>query len=109
MDNNRVKLGDSIQSAIVKMVEGNPGALHVSMELINREDGIGFVHYLKLDDYGIYGCLIWMCYKDLCGSDIDKLYTLLKNNNLKEAIRIKCEQDEMFDKEWAYYKERIRR
>lgn len=103
MENNRVKLGDTTQDAIVKMVEGNPGALRVSIELIKMEEGLGFIHYLKLDDYGIYGCRIWMCYKDLCGQDIDILYDLLRNNKLQDAIKEKCSNDEMFEKEWNYY------
>lgn len=108
MENNRVCLEDSIMDAVVKMVEGNPGAVRVSMEIINREDP-GFIHYLKLDDYGIYGCQIWMCYKDLCGSDISKLYELLKHNTLEDAIREKCQQDETFEKEWSYYEVGINR
>lgn len=103
MVDNRVTLKDSMIEAIVKMVEGNPGALHVSMEIVTMEEGIGFVHYLKLDDAGIYGPRIWMCYKDLCGSDINKLYDLIRNNHLKDAIKEKCNQDEMFGKEWQSY------
>ena len=72
-------------------------------QLAGKEEGLGFVHCLKLDDYGIYGSRIWMCYKDLCGEDIDKLYDLLKNNKLQDAIRDKRNQDDMFDKEWTYY------
>jgi len=103
MRNNRVGLQDTIQSALVKMVDGNPGAVRVSMELITKEEGLGFIHYLKLDDYGVYGCRIWMCYKDLCGENIDKLYDLLRNNKLQDAIREKCRDNEMFQKKWDYY------
>jgi len=106
MENNRVKLQDTTTEAVTKMVEGNPGALHVSMELLGKE--FGFVHYLKLDDYGIYGCRIWMCYRDLCGSNIGELYNLLKNNSLQEAIKEKCRQDEGFAMEWEYYKSKER-
>ncbi len=101
--NNRVNLQDSIPSAIVKMVEGNPGATSVLAQLIGKEEGLGFIQCLKLDDYGIYGARIWMCYKDLCHENIDNLYMLLRNNKLQADIRGKCEQDEMFEKEWAYY------
>ena len=103
MTTNRVKLGETIVEAVIKMVEGNPGATRVSAEIIKMEDGLGFVHFLKLDDYGIYGAKIWMCYKDLCHEHIDNLYMLLRNNKLQADIRGKCNQDEMFGKEWAYY------
>lgn len=102
MSRNRVGLQDSIVDAIVKMSEGNPGAVRVLAELTKMEDGLGFIHYLKMDDYGIYGSRIWMCYKDLCGEDMDKLYGLLRNNKLQDAIKDKCNQDEMFRKEWEY-------
>lgn len=101
--NNRVNLQDSITGAIVKMAEGNPGATRVLAELAQKEEGLGFVHCLKLDDYGIYGARIWMCYKDLCHEYIDNLYMLLKTNRLQADIKGKCEQDEIFGKEWAYY------
>lgn len=103
---NRIKLQDSIADAVVKMVEGNPGAVNVLAQLIKKEDGLGFVQCCKLDDYGIYGSRIWMCYKDLCGQDIDKLYGLLKNNGLEDALVDKRNQDDMFDKEWTYYQQR---
>ena len=98
--NNRIKLRDTITGAVVKLAEGNPGAATVLAQLVNKEDGLGFVQCCKLDDYEIYGSKIWMCYKDLCGQDIDKLYDLLRNNKLQDAIRDKCNQDEMFGKEW---------
>ena len=104
MVNNRVILKDTIQGAVTKMVDGNPGATYVSMQIIQQEEGSGFIHYLKLDNYGIYGPRIWMCYKDLCGEDIDKLYSLLRNNKLQEAIKEKCQANEIFSMEWEYYK-----
>ena len=61
MKNNRVRLEDSLLGAMVKMAEGNPGAARVLAELAQKEEGIGFIHCLKLDDYGIYGPRIWMC------------------------------------------------
>ena len=102
--NNRVNLQDSVMDAIVKMSEGNPGAVIVLAKLSQMEEGMGLIHCLKLDDYGWYGPRIWMCYKDLCGEDIDKLYDLLRNNNLENAIRDKCKDDEKFKGEWDYYK-----
>ena len=103
MKNNRVKLGDSMTDAIAKMSEGNPGAVRVLVALAQKDDGLGFVECLKLDDYGIYGARIWMCFKDLCHESTENLHMLLKNNMLEADIGGKCEQDEMFEKEWNYY------
>lgn len=59
--------------ALIKMTEGNPGALTVCMELIKKADAIdpdsligGFGKVLTLDTFEIYGPAIWMLYKDVC-------------------------------------------
>jgi len=102
---DKIKLGDSTLDALTKMAEGNPGAAHVLSNLTIRGWGQmegGLMQVCKLDNYGIYGWRIWMCYKDMCEQDIDKLYELLKNNQLEEAIKKKCSEDETFNKQWHY-------
>lgn len=62
-------LTDTTQSAVMKLAEGNPGALRVCCELANREHGI--MHLLHLDDMGMRGPSIWMGYKDFAGENLD--------------------------------------
>lgn len=67
-----IKFTDSLRDVIVKMCEGNPGALSVLMELAKRGTD-GFITMLDLDDMNLRGPAIWVAYKDFCAHDIDKL------------------------------------
>ena len=84
--NERIKLTDSTQSAIVKLCEGNPGALSVCLEVLTRGAQIdpqammgGLAGLLALDTLGIYGSKIWMLYKDVCGQDLVKTLAVLRS------------------------------
>lgn len=76
---SKIEFADTTQSAIVKMAEGNPGALTAMVGLLQLDkeaapDG-GIVAILHLDDEGIYESRIWMGFKDYCGQDAAKFYT----------------------------------
>jgi hypothetical protein len=74
----RLRPTDDVRDALVKMVDGNPGAVNVCIDLLKYEQdkypelGImaGMPLILALDMYGIYGSRIWMLYKDFCGESI---------------------------------------
>lgn len=76
---SKIVLEDTTQSAIIKMAEGNPGALTAMIGLLQLDHkdapGGGLVAILHLDDEGIYGSRIWMGFKDYCGQDAAKFYT----------------------------------
>lgn len=81
----RIELSDSFQNVIVKLTEGNPGAMHVCLELFSKAVEIdpdsalgGIGPLLALDSHGIYGPSIWMLYKDVCGRSISKTIALLR-------------------------------
>ncbi|KKM06858.1 hypothetical protein LCGC14_1739770, partial [marine sediment metagenome] len=101
MNKTRLELSDSTTDAIVKMSEGNPGALSVCMQLLTKIAEIdpdltmgGLSTLLLLDTLGIYGSEIWMLYKDVCGEDIADTITILRGyqlgfideNKLRHAI-----------------------
>ncbi len=75
---SKITLEDTNQSAIVKMSEGNPGALTALVGLLQLDKKVapfgGLVALLHLDDEGIYGSRIWMGFKDYCGQDAAKFY-----------------------------------
>jgi hypothetical protein len=70
----RIEGDDSVMSAIMKITEGNLGALSVCSQLVKGYEGIapgplmcnGFWYVMTLDSYGIYGSRVWMLYNDLC-------------------------------------------
>lgn len=89
MRKTRIELNDTIMSMVMKIIEGNPGAISVCMDLINEnaridpDSALGEIgSILALDTLGIYGSRIWMLYKDVCGEDITKTIGLLRANQL---------------------------
>lgn len=61
---------DTEQDAVVKLCEGNPGAINVLMSLRETQDDYIFL-WIALDKNGINGSNIWILFKDECGEDID--------------------------------------
>lgn len=81
----RIKLEDTPKDIVMKMCEGNPGALTVLMSMlrdggsIDPDDfmqGIGAV--LALDSNNIYGSRIWMLHKDVCKGNLPKTIGMLR-------------------------------
>lgn len=100
----RINLGDSVMDIMMKMSDGNPGAIRVLMELFNKgaiidpDDflgGLGAI--LSLDTYGIYGSNIWILYKDICDEDIVKTLATLRAAQLGffsiPELRSACSED----------------
>lgn len=82
---SRIKLEDTFMDIMVKMSEGNPGAVTVLMELYGKAPEIdpqsllgGLGPVMWLDTFGIYGSRIWMLYKDVCGQDVEKTNWMIR-------------------------------
>lgn len=58
---------------VVRMSQGNPGAISVLSQLLKDDDEFHIgIHAIKLlDDAEIYGSDIWILYKDYCYEDLD--------------------------------------
>lgn len=84
----RINLDMAPIDAVVKMAEGNPGAVTVMCELLKPNLVEGFMDICRLDDLELYGPKIWLAYKDVCGMDIEKLRQRLRNNyhELREDV-----------------------
>jgi len=83
--NTRIGLDDTLMSSMVKLSEGNPGALNVLLQLssqnaeIDPHDFAGALgSILSLDSHAIYGPRIWMLFKDVCGENITKVVVCLR-------------------------------
>lgn len=85
MTNCRITINDTMQDIVVKMCEGNPGAMRVLMDIIkNASDidpdaimgGIGTV--LLLDSFGIYGTDIYVLWNDICNRELNKTIAVLR-------------------------------
>ncbi|KKL70479.1 hypothetical protein LCGC14_1813030 [marine sediment metagenome] len=102
MSHERITLQDTLGSAIAKLAEGNPGAIHVCKEFVKKtkeidpDDLLGEMsNILSLDTFAIYGSRIWMLYKDVCKQDIVKVIGLLRAAQL--GFMTKSELDHAID------------
>ena len=85
----RLELNDDIKTAIIKMCDGNPGALTVLIESVKQCEAIDPDNFvgpysvlLALDSIGIYGPSIWVLYKDVCGEEMVNLVGVLRGRQL---------------------------
>lgn len=65
-----IQLNDTPKDAVIKMSEGNPGALTVLMQLLRVPDAV--LMLLNLDAMECRGAKIWMAFNDYCKRDIEK-------------------------------------
>ena len=87
MKKERIKLTDTTMGVVIKMSEGNPGAMNVLMEMLNSKIDIdnafgGLGSILSLDSYGIYGTDIYILFNDICESDLAKTIAVLRSVQL---------------------------
>lgn len=85
----RIEINDSVTDILVKLSEGNPGALRAMMEMVKEAPLIdpdsawgAFGPLIALDGLGLYGPAIWMLYKDACGHSVLKAETLFRAHQL---------------------------
>lgn len=80
----RIKLTDSTMDVIVKMSEGNPGAMNVLIQMltpnnIDPDNGLGGLGaILLMDSYGIYGTDIYILNSDICDKNLAKTLAVLR-------------------------------
>lgn len=89
MKKSKVKGTDTAMDVLIKLAEGNPGALSVCMQLLTEGKKIdpqafmgGLGWLLTLDDLGIYGPRIWMLFKDVSKQDLELMLAVLRANQL---------------------------
>jgi hypothetical protein len=89
MHKTRIELSDTTMGMIMKMAGGNPGAMTVIVQLLEKGEAIdpdaafgGLAQVLALDTHGIYEEKIWMFYKDICNQDVGMMIGLLRGIQL---------------------------
>ncbi|MCD6323260.1 MAG: hypothetical protein J7L77_09575 [Clostridiales bacterium] len=74
---------------VTALSDGNPGAISVLIQIINKgmEDFLSLL--LLFDTHNIYGSSIWIAYKDYAKEDIDVLLEALKDcDKRSEMIKV---------------------
>jgi hypothetical protein len=85
MTTSRINLSDTLMTAVIKMSDGNPGAVTALMALstvkptVDPESAMGpYAPLLSLDTHQIYGSAIWILYKDVCKQSARTMLMLLR-------------------------------
>lgn len=98
-NNTRIELEDTTISMIMKMTGGNPGAITVLAEVLQKNPYIdpddfmgGLGPILGMDSHGIYEHRIWMLYKDVCNQNLLNMLGLLR------AVQLGFLSDAVLDK-----------
>ena len=82
MEREELRLNDNLMDWMVKMAEGNPGALTVLLTAMKEKGAQEMGELiLFLDDMNIRGKQIWIGYKEYCGCDIDKFADCIKEKD----------------------------
>jgi hypothetical protein len=87
----RVELTDSVQDVLIKMSEGNSGALSAMIDILNKHESIdpqaamgGLGAIMILDTWQIYGPDIYVLWNDKCKRDTRKMLLLMRATQLGE-------------------------
>ncbi len=85
----RILKRDSLKESVIKLVEGNPGALQCLIQLLKEEDKVadnfpfGYAGVLlTLDTWEIYGTDIYVLWNDICDRDCCKFLACLRATRL---------------------------
>lgn len=86
---SKLDFNDSQMDVLVKMADGNPGAVGALTEILTKGDEIdpqsfsgGLGAILLLDSWGIYGSDIYVLWSDKCGKDVRKMLMLMRSCQL---------------------------
>jgi len=81
----RIQLTDNTMDILIKMSDGNPGALTAMMEIIEKHESIdpqammgGLGAIMILDTWKIYGTDIYILYNDKCDKDVRKMLMIMR-------------------------------
>lgn len=83
---SRIELTDTGMNMIMKMADGNPGAVSAMMAIIAEHDAIdpqaimgGVGAVMMLDTWEIYGSDIYILWNDKCGRDVRKMLMIMRS------------------------------
>lgn len=79
-----IDLTDSTLEVVMKLSEGNPGAVTAIGSLM-KDDPMGILLALHLDDMGMRGEQIWAAFQYHCKGDVDAFKKAVKDRD-KEMI-----------------------
>jgi hypothetical protein len=95
----RITLNDTSLDAIMKMADGNSGALQAIILIIEKHKQIdpqalmgGIGALLSLDDHEIYGSSIYILFNDKCNRDVRRMLMLMRATQLGFFSHLKLKE-----------------
>jgi len=113
---SRLQLTDTGTDILVKMADGNPGAISAMMAIMEHHDSIdpqammgAMGAIMILDTWGIYGTDIYVLYSDKCDKDVRKFLLLqracqlghLPHSKLQQMAKDQAREVNLTEEEWA--------
>ena len=82
---SRIELTDTAMDVMVKMSDGNPGAIAAMMQILEKHDEIdpqamlgGLGAIMILDTWEIYGSDIYVLFNDKCERDVRRMLLIMR-------------------------------
>ena len=95
---SRIEMTDTTMDVLVKMSDGNPGAITAMMEILAKHDAIdpqaafgGLGAIMLLDTWEIYGTDIYILFSDICNRDVRKLLLLMRATQMGDFSHTKLQ------------------
>ena len=95
----KIELNDTTMSIMMKMSEGNPGAVSALIEIMQKHDEIDpqalmgpIGAIMILDTWKIYGTDIYVLFSDKCNRDVRKMLMLMRATQLGLFSQSKLQQ-----------------
>jgi len=86
-----LKINDTIEEIVMKMAEGVPGAIAITMAIIEQMatgNSKVVLQLATLDEYDIRGSRLWVLFADHCDANIETLIATVKDTDkLKKIIK----------------------
>ena len=91
----KINLTGSVIDIVIRMAEGNPGAVSVLTQMTRGYDTA--LEILGLDDMNVRGSQIWVGYKDHCGEDLAKFIECIhqRDQDMVDTINRECHRPDM--------------
>lgn len=107
---SRIELKDTTMDVVIKMSEGNPGAMTARLDILKNAKQIdpddfmeGMSNILMLDTCEIYSWAIYVLYSDICDRDTKKMIAVIRAVQLgffmKEELKKACYREDRKGKE----------
>lgn len=84
----KLALTDDLMTILIKMSEGNPGAVVCLTDMLKKTDWYGDISsimmILNFDSMELYGSKLYMLWSDCCGKDLTQLELVMRNWQMGE-------------------------